>query len=202
MLDSHPLLKHRAEEIRAKKLPNILLILVDDLGYGDTSVAPFTSSLRPGMDWLCSETGGFLTTHLETLAQQGLRMTNMHSAAPVCSPSRASLLTGIAAWRLGALNAFELGQDLSQRNGFLAQIPTLPGALREAGYYTAHSGKWHLGGMRQEYIEARERNDVCTNPGPNQAGFEDYVSMLDGPGTPRYTLLLRDPTNLHTNGHK
>ena len=77
-----------------------------------------------------------------------------------------------------------------------------PEVLREAGYYTAHVGKWHLGGMRQNYLEDRELRDNCANPGPNQHGFEEYISMLDGPGSPRYTNLLRWETCLHTHGHK
>jgi len=56
------------------------------------------------------------------MADRGAIFTNFHSAAPVCSPARASILTGLFSWRLGALNAFELGHDLSQRNGFLAQV--------------------------------------------------------------------------------
>jgi len=58
------------------------------------------------------------------MAEMGMTMSNFHSAAPVCSPARAAIMTSLYSWRLGALNAFELGQDLSQRNGFLAQIPT------------------------------------------------------------------------------
>lgn len=65
----------------------------------------------------------------------------------------------------------------------------------------AHSGKWHLGGMRQNYLEAREKKDDCSNPGPNQHGFEEYVSMLDGPGSPRYSTLMKGSV-LHTQGHR
>lgn len=180
------------------RMPNILLILADDLGYGDLSVHPFTE--RKTADWPCSE-GGILTPHLERMARNGAVMTNFHSAAPVCSPSRVAVLTGLYPWRLGALNAFELGQDLSQRNGFLPQYSTGPEILRGAGYYTAHSGKWHLGGMREEMRVRRARADDCTRPGPNQAGFERYISELDGPESGRYTFLLRNAI-LHSQGYK
>eukprot|EP01041_Mallomonas_annulata_P000756 gene756-1441_t len=179
-----------------KEKPNILLILADDLGYGDTSLAPFT--IPKGPNWPCDE-GGILTPQLEKMAQRGVTLTNFHSAAPVCSPARAAIMTGLYSYRLNALNAFELGRDLSQRNGFLPQVPTGAEIFREAGYFTAHVGKWHLGGMREEFRQARLNGD-CSRPGPNQHGFEEYVSMLDGPQSPRYTFLNRDSI-LHSQGH-
>ena len=72
--------------------------------------------------------------------------------------------------------------------------------FREAGYFTAHIGKWHLGGMREEQRLARLKGK-CNRPGPNQHGFEEYVSMLDGPDSPRYKL-LHHQSLLHTEGHK
>ena len=90
-------------------------------------------------NWPCAP-GGYLTPTLERLAAAGIRLTNFHAAAPVCSPARASLLTGLFSWRLGALNAFEVGDDYGQRNMFLPQVKTFPEVLREAGYYTGHSG--------------------------------------------------------------
>jgi len=111
--------KHKAAKPNARNLPNILFILADDLGYGDLGVAPFMEKNTAG--WPCSE-GGILTPNLQRMASQGAIMTNFHSASPVCSPSRVAIMTGLYPWRLGALNAFELGQDLSQRNGFLPQV--------------------------------------------------------------------------------
>ena len=125
----HAPLKSQAETIRQQKRPNILFILADDLGFGDTSVPPFNTQRKGGGgkngggsgDWPCY-LGGYLTPELEKMASKGLKLTNFHSAAPVCSPARGSIMTGLHAWRLGALNAYELGRDLSQRNGFLAQV--------------------------------------------------------------------------------
>ena len=68
--------------------PNFLIILADDLGHGDTSVKPFVGS-------------GIKTPHLEQMAAEGLVMTNFHAAAATCTPTRASLLTGMNPWRLG-----------------------------------------------------------------------------------------------------
>lgn len=65
--------------------PNVLLILADDLGYGDLSVKPFTGH-------------GIKTPQLERMASSGIKMTNFHVAAPICTPSRASILTGLFPW--------------------------------------------------------------------------------------------------------
>jgi hypothetical protein len=156
---------------KTQQRPNILLMLADDLGYGDLSVAPFSLSGQNG--WPCSE-GNILTPNLERMAKRGLISSNFHASAPVCSPSRASIMTGIYSWRMNAMNAFELGRDPSQRNGFLPQIPTIPEMLREhGGYYTVHSGKWHLGGMREEMRIDRVKKEKCRDPSPNQHGFEE-----------------------------
>lgn len=178
--------------------PNVLLLLADDLGYGDLSVPPFWTP--PDDRWPCSE-GGVLTPHLERMAANGMVLTNFHSASPVCSPSRVAVMTSLYPWRLDAMNAFELGRDMSQRNGFLPQVPTLVEVLRESGYFTGHSGKWHLGGMREEMRTDRVYKDQCAYGSPNQHGFEEYVSELDGPESPRYTFLNRNSI-LHSKGHR
>jgi arylsulfatase A-like enzyme len=115
------------------------------LGFGDLSVAPFRTPYEE-KNFPCTE-GGILTPELERMAREGVRMTNFHASAPVCSPSRTSAMTGLYPWRMTAMNAFELGRDPMQRNGFLPQIPTIPEIFRENGYFTVHSGKWHLGGL-------------------------------------------------------
>jgi arylsulfatase A-like enzyme len=61
-------------------------------------------------------------------------------------------------------------------------------------------GKWHLGGMREEFRKSRVYEDKCDNPGPNQHGFEEYTSALDGPESPRYTFLMK--SCLHSLGHR
>ena len=69
--------------------------------------------------------------------------------------------------------------------------------FREAGYYTAHSGKWHLGGMREEQRLDRVARDQCSRPSPNQHGFEEYYSALDGPGTGEgYGIVVYSHTRL------
>jgi hypothetical protein len=64
-----------------------------------------------------------------------------------------------------------------------------------------YTGKWHLGGMREEMRVRRTLNDDCRKPSPNQHGFEEYISELDGPESARYTFLNRN-SELHSKGHR
>jgi arylsulfatase A-like enzyme len=163
---------------------NILLILADDLGYGDLSVPQFSYS-------------GIKTPNLEKMAAKGTVLTNYHTAAATCTPTRASILTGMYPWRLGLRAVYEYGEKYkSNRDDWLPQVPTSAMAFRDNNYFTGHSGKWHLGGMRNDDYDMRNlplHGDPakglaprkCPHPGPNQQGFEEYVSVLDGPGAPR-----------------
>jgi arylsulfatase A-like enzyme len=178
---------------RNKQPKNIIVILADDLGYGDTSVKPFTGS-------------GILTPELEKMAARGTIMTNFHTAAATCTPTRVSILTGMYPWRMGIKAVFEYGEKgKSNRDDWLPQLPTVAVAFRDANYSTFHSGKWHAGGMRNDDLDMRllpmldgQINDKatrrrCPHPGPNQQGFMNYVSVLDGPGAPRQNhLQVRD----------
>jgi arylsulfatase A-like enzyme len=110
--------------------PNIVLILADDLGYGDVH------ALNP--------TRGRITTpHLDRLAAQGMTFTDAHSGSSVCTPTRYGLLTGRYAWRTRLQRGVLDGTDDPPliADGRL----TLPALLRQHGYTTAAIGKWHLG---------------------------------------------------------
>lgn len=128
--------------------PNILVILTDDHGYGDVSTY-HPSDVR--------------TPHIDRLAAEGMRFTNMRSTCTVCSPARAALLTGRYPDRVGVPGVIRTKPEDSW--GFLAPgIPTLANELGRAGFHTAIIGKWHLG--------LRSPNT------PNERGFEFFHGFL------------------------
>lgn len=130
--------------------PNIIVILADDLGYGDLG---------------CYGSQLIATPHLDRMAQEGVRYTDFYVASPFCSPSRAALLTG----RLPARCGVPYVLFPSEHTGLPATEVTLAEVLRSAGYATACVGKWHLGWRRElrpqqqgfeEYCGLLHTNDV------------------------------------------
>ena len=121
--------------------PNLLFILIDDLGWKDLG---------------CCGSAFYETPALDGLAAQGMRFTQAYAASPVCSPTRASILTGRYPARVGITDWIDSGGRFHPLRGrlvdapYLKALPTsefaLPRALREGGYRTWHIGKWHLGG--------------------------------------------------------
>lgn len=132
---------------RAAAPPNIVLIFTDDQGYGD--VGCFAA---PG-------TKGVETPHLDRLAKQGVRLTDFHVAQPVCSASRAALLTGCYANRVGIHGALGPGA----RHGLHADETTLAELCKSKGYATAAVGKWHLG-HHPQFL-------------PTRHGFDSYFGL-------------------------
>ncbi len=134
--------------------PNIVLIMADDLGYGDVSAYGATALKTPNID---------------RLAAGGLRFTDAHAAAATCTPSRYALMTGQYAWR-------KPGTGILPGNAALIVDPakmTLPGVLKRAGYATGLVGKWHLG---LGPAGGPDWNRDIT-PGPNEVGFDDSFIM-------------------------
>ncbi|MBE7493741.1 MAG: sulfatase-like hydrolase/transferase [Verrucomicrobiaceae bacterium] len=108
--------------------PNLVLFLADDLGYGDLG---------------CYGHPVIQTPNLDAFAKQGVRLKQCYAASAVCSPSRSALLTGRTPHRNGVYTWIAEGAEVHLRTSEI----TLPSLLKQAGYTTCHSGKWHLNGL-------------------------------------------------------
>ncbi len=191
----------------ATKRPNFVIILADDLGYGDVQC------YNPAR-------GKIPTPHLDRLAAQGMRFTDGHSSSGVCSPSRYTLLTGRYHWRTRLQTGIV---DLWEHPLIAPDRLTLAGLAQAQGYVTAAFGKWHLGwdwpitaeqrplvrglGGRQ----GRAQGTLITQPtpaqreawaaifaqrirgGPTTRGFERYFGT-DVPNWPPYAFIDNDRT--------
>ena len=137
----------------AERPPNIVLILVDDMGWADPSCYGNTFNETPNMD---------------RLASQGMRFTSAYAACPVCSPTRASIMSGQYPARLGVTDFItghwrphaRLRVPINRTQFLPLEVETVAETLKSAGYATAHYGKWHLG--NREHF-------------PDKQGFDDSV---------------------------
>ncbi len=130
--------------VAASDLPNIILVMADDHGYGDTGFTghPFVQ-----------------TPHLDEMAREGVVFNRFYASAPVCSPTRASVMTGRHPFRVNVPN---------HGHYMRPQEVTIAEALKGVGYVTGHFGKWHIGSVQP---------DSPTNPGG--AGFDEWLSGLN-----------------------
>jgi uncharacterized sulfatase len=151
--------------------PNIVIINIDDMGWGDFNVYGSAYSQTPNID---------------QLAAQGTRFTQFYSGAPICSPSRAALMTGQYAARSG-INSFldsttsNLARD--NANSMSLSAPAMARAFHDAGYATGHFGKWHLGGGRDVgYAVGTTAGTNAVAPRVVEYGYDQVWTQMEGLG--------------------
>jgi YVTN family beta-propeller protein len=146
-----PQVRELLESVATAKRPNVITLLVDDLGYRD----------------LGCYGGPVKTPVLDKLAADGVRFTDFHSGAPTCSPSRATFLTGRHHYRAGVYSVIS---ESIHKMHLLESETTIAELLKENGYGTAHFGKWHLG----------MPTDKRKNPTPADHGFDYWFGLVNG----------------------
>ena len=143
--------------------PNVVFILIDDMGYADTS---------------CYRTGGtpvVATTNINRLANEGIRFTQYHSSSPICSPSRTAIVTGSypCRWRINSyLDNKSINRSRNMADFADPLAPTVARAFKAAGYKTGHFGKWHLDAGR----------NVDDSALPQAYGFDESIVSFEGLG--------------------
>ncbi|GEP98483.1 N-acetylgalactosamine-6-sulfatase [Chitinophaga cymbidii] len=144
---------------RPDSRPNIIFVLTDDMGFSD--IGCFGGKFVP-------------TPNIDCLAKEGRMFTQYYSAAPICSPSRAGLLTGMypGRWNFTTfLHTKKHNRDAEQADFLDPSAPSIARFFKNAGYATGHFGKWHLGGGR----------DVKNAPGFEQYGYDEHASTYESP---------------------
>lgn len=144
----------------ASARPNIVFVFIDDLGYADFS---------------CTGNRHVATENIDRMASEGVRFTQFYVASPICSPSRVAVTTGQYPARHlinSYLNSREKNAARGMRDYLDPAAPCVARAFRDAGYATAHFGKWHMGGGR----------DVDDAPLPNAYGFDESLVSFEGLG--------------------
>lgn len=153
----------------ASPKPNVVMIFIDDMGWGDFS---------------CFGNKEAETPNIDRMATEGIRFTQFYVNSPICSPSRCALTTGQypQRWRITSyLNNRADNKRRGVANWLAPKAPTLARYLQQAGYATGHFGKWHLGGQR----------DVEDAPLITQYGFDTSLTNFEGMGKKLLPLTLK-----------
>ncbi|UBM36681.1 sulfatase-like hydrolase/transferase [Bremerella sp. TYQ1] len=151
---------NQAQSAEKDRVPNIVLIFIDDMGWGDFS---------------CFGNEAATTEHCDRLAQEGIRFTQFYVNSPICSPSRTAISTGQypQRWKISSYLAH---RKLNDRRGMAQWLdpsaPMLARMLHDQGYATGHFGKWHMGGQR----------DVGEAPLISEYGFDESLTNFEGLG--------------------
>ena len=133
-----------------ERKPNVILILADDMGYAEMS---------------CQGCKDVPTPNIDSIARNGVRCTNGYVSCPVCSPTRAGLMTGRYQQRFG--HEFNTGGRLDMKDwGLPLDQKTVANYMKEQGYATGIVGKWHLGDIKKYH--------------PNSRGFDEYFGFIGG----------------------
>ena len=149
--------------------PNVVMVFIDDMGWGDFS---------------CFGNNDAKTPNIDRLAAEGLRFTQFYVNAPICSPSRCALTTGQypQRWRI---TSYLDNRAANARRGIAdwldPKAPTIARILHDNGYATGHFGKWHLGGQR----------DVDDAPPITAYGFDESLTNFEGMGPKLLPLTMR-----------
>ncbi len=140
-----------ALQVNSLPRPNIVLVMADDQGWGETGYRQHPILKTPNLD---------------AMADAGIRFDRFYAGAPVCSPTRASVMTGRSNNRTGV-----------ESHGFALRLQekTLAQALKTAGYATGHFGKWHLNGLRGPGVPVLSSDDHH----PGQFGFDEWLSVTN-----------------------
>lgn len=146
--------------VSAAERPNIILVFIDDMGWGDFS---------------CFGNEAATTENCDRMAAEGIRFTQFYVNSPICSPSRTAISTGQypQRWKISSYLAH---RELNNKRGMAQWLdpsaPMLARMLHNAGYATGHFGKWHMGGQR----------DVGEAPLITEYGFDDSLTNFEGLG--------------------
>ena len=144
----------------ASERPNMVLVFIDDMGWGDFSCFGNTEANTP---------------HIDAMAEEGLRFHQFYVNSPICSPSRVAISTGQypQRWRITSYLARRaMNEERGVANWLDPKAPMLARILNEAGYATGHFGKWHMGGQR----------DVDDAPPITAYGFDASLTNFEGMG--------------------